>query len=439
MKKVLLCLVLQWCLLTGTNGQSFQDVEPIFLQKCATCHRSGDAAPFPLQTYEDIVKRISFIKKVITTGYMPPWQADAHYRSFANERRLSSQEKKMIVNWIEAKAPKGNYQKKSAQITRLLREQTAYHRSPDLTLQIDTTFHLVGDTKERFVVFQIPMDLPKDQAIEGVEFYTNNKKIIHHVNYGFYKVDDPSVDINQGAKVINTTDDPNTPSLLQQQKKLKQHMVYYTGWIPGTSVESYPKTFGWTLPKRGVILLTVHYSALAADEESIVGVNLFFQKTPIQRTVKVISLGSGGIGEKDITPPLLLLPGDRSKHHLQVQTKEDQSLLYVWPHMHYLGTSFTAYAVTPQQDTIPLVRIAKWDFRWQELYRFKELIKVPKGSVIHLDCSYDNTEDNPYNPNSPPATVFSFGDMDSKNEMMTLLLIYTPYKPGDEELDLENH
>jgi len=57
--------------------------------------------------------------------------------------------------------------------------------------------------------------------------------------------------------------------------------------------------------------------------------------------------------------------------------------------------------------------------------------------MIHLDCTYDNTADNPFNPNNPPQPVFSFGDMSSKNEMMTLLLLYTNYQEGDEALELK--
>jgi hypothetical protein len=67
----------------------------------------------------------------------------------------------------------------------------------------------------------------------------------------------------------------------------------------------------------------------------------------------------------------------------------------------------------------------------------KKLVRIPKGSVINLDCTYDNTSNNPSNPNSPPKGVFSFGDMSSANEMMTLLLIYTPYRDGDEKISLD--
>lgn len=439
MKRIFLLSFFVLCCISESFSQkiTFKDVEPIFTAKCVACHRPGDAAPFSLITYQDISKKLTTIKKVVTSGYMPPWQADNHYRQFANDRSLTDSEKQKILSWIDDKAPKGNYSDKTDAGKQALLGVTAYNRKPDLTLKIDSSFIIKGDNKERFVVFKIPFESDQLRHIEAIELYSNNKKVVHHINYGFYDVADPSVDIRSGDWAINTTDDNESSTKLRQHIDFKRKMAYYTGWIPGTSVESYPKDFGWILPKRGVVLLTAHYSPSAVDESSIVGVNLFFRKDSVKREVKAISLGSGGIGERDINPPLFLLPNDVSRHTLQVQTREDQSVMFIWPHMHFLGKEFYAYAVTPQKDTIKLVHIPKWDFRWQELYKVKQLIKVPKGSVIHLDCTYDNTADNPFNPNNPPKPVVSFGDMNSKNEMMTLLMIYSAYQEGDENIVLE--
>jgi hypothetical protein len=104
--------------------------------------------------------------------------------------------------------------------------------------------------------------------------------------------------------------------------------------------------------------------------------------------------------------------------------------------MHYLGKEFYAYAVTPDNDTINLVHIPEWDFRWQELYRMKKLVKIPKGSVINMIGVYDNTTGNPSNPNNPPKMVFSTGNMTATDEMFTLLMIYVPYQEGDEDVNL---
>ena len=432
---------LRW--MTGYSQEiTYQTVEPIFLKRCVACHRPGDAAPFSLTTYADISKRISFIKEVITKSYMPPWRADVHYRDFANNRMLTEQEKKTLLEWIDNKAPKGAIPVVAAReelqpiaAREELLKVTAYGRKPDLTLKIDSAFTVKGDNLERFILFKVPFEFLEGHNIEAIEFFTNNKKIIHHINYGFYEVADTSVDIRGGRSVINTTEEESTQK--DPYGALKKRMTYYTGWIPGASTESYPRDFGWVLPRRGVILLTAHYSAIAKEEKSIVGVNLFFRKDPIKRRVQIISLGSGGVAENDISPPLFIPAGRVSTFHLKVKTQEEQSLLCVWPHMHLLGKEYYAYAVTPSGDTIPLVHIPDWDFRWQELYKFKKLIRIPKGSVVNMDCTYDNTVDNPFNPNSPPKGVFSLGDMSSTNEMMTLLLIYVSYQDGDEEMSQE--
>jgi len=409
--------------------EGFASVERIFQTRCATCHRPGEAAPFSLLTYEDIVKRTSFIKKVIMSGYMPPWRADEHFRDYSNDRSLTPEEKTQILRWIDAGAPKGP----PSGLSGGSMVATVYGRAPDLTLKIDSPFLVPGDDAERFIVFKIPFELPEGKNVEALEFTCNNKKIIHHINYGFYDVPDTSIPIRGGDPFIDG--DKRGPQLAEYEP-LKKNFVYYTGWIPGASYESYPAGFGWTIPKRGVMLLTVHYTALGAEEHSMVGVNIFLTPKSITRPVKIISLGSGGVGQEDIQPPFVILAGHVDTFHLEVKTQEDQSLLYVWPHMHYLGKEFTAYAVSPKGDTIPLVHIPHWDFRWQELYRMKHLVSLPAGSIVHVIGVYDNTADNPFNPNSPPHLVISTGNMDSKNEMLTLLLIYVAQETGDEKLKL---
>jgi hypothetical protein len=415
-----------------TFGQTYTDVQSIFASKCAPCHHAGGAAPFALTAYDDVKKRTSFIKEVISTGYMPPWKADTHYRDFANNRTLDPKDKAAILDWIASNAPKGS----TAAVKTTVPQQEPLNRAPDLVLKTTTSFTVKGNNQERFIVYKIPFELPDTQNVEGLELYTNNKKIIHHINYGFYNVPGTAMDLRAGPEWIDTdTDSAGIESAAYGP--LKRSMVYYSGWIPGTTNEFYPKQFGWVLPKRGVLLLTVHYSAIAGDEGSVVGVKLFFKQQPVQRSVRIISLGSGGIGESDITPHLVLFPNEVSTFHLKVKTIETQSILYVWPHMHYLGKEFYAFAVTPEQDTINLVHIPAWDFRWQELYRMKKLVKIPAGSVINMVGVYDNTASNPANPNSPPKLVLSTADMKAADEMFTLMMIYVPYQTGDENISLE--
>lgn len=413
----------------------YRDIAPVIDAKCASCHKPADSGPFSLLTYEDVAKRASFIKKVTQDRYMPPWKADPHYVSFANERALSGKEIDLIAQWVDAKMPKGKEIKK--EIKKNNTGTTIYGRKPDLVLKTADTFHVTGDNLERYIVYKIPFELEDSANVEAVEFYCNNKKLIHHANYAVHAVPDENIDIKKTVPFINLTEDDRRK--YDQYIPYTKVMTYYGGWIPGASYESYPKGFGWVMPKRGVILLTVHYGPSVTDEQSICGINLFFTKTPVSRKVKVISFGSGGIGEREIDPPFFIPANTEKKFTLEVTNpNEDQSILYVWPHMHLIGKDFKAYVTTPAGDTTRLVYIPRWDFRWQEIYRFKQLVKVAKGSVIHIECTYDNTSANPFNPNSPPKNIFSRGDMKTTDEMMTLMMIFLPYKEGDEKLVLEN-
>lgn len=414
----------------------YQDVEPIITSKCSPCHRPGEAAPFTLTSFEDVAKRTNFIKKVVETRYMPPWQADNGYVHFANDRSLTSEEIETIVKWIDKGAREG---KKTKNIqSQDVYNVTGYGRSPDLTFTALDTFIVKGNNTERFVEFKIPFELDKPFNVEAIEFYSNNKRLIHHVNYAVQVIADTTIDIHQAPSFANYTDGGklyNDPYGI-----FKKDLAYYGGWIPGASFETYPANVGWVLPKRGVILMTVHFSPTPVDEISINGINLFFTDKPIEREVTVVSFGSGGLGENDIRPLFFMIPADKvTEYSLKfTNPKEDLSLLYIWPHMHYIGKSFKAYFTTAAQDTVPLVNIPNWDYRWQEMYRYKTFMKIPKGSTIHMECAYDNTAENPFNPFSPPQPIFSYSNMKSDQEMMTLLLLYIPYRENDEFLTTDN-
>jgi len=66
------------------------------------------------------------------------------------------------------------------------------------------------------------------------------------------------------------------------------------------------------------------------------------------------------------------------------------------------------------------------------MYWFPTLKKLPKGTILNVEGTYDNTADNPSNPFNPPQLVYSSGEMKSTDEMMTLVMIYLPYEKGDE-------
>lgn len=404
-----------------------EHIAPIVQQRCAPCHRPGTAAPFSLLTYDDVAKRAKMIERVTGTRYMPPWKADHSYQSFANEKLLTSEEIDKIKRWVEDGAPQGKEVKGNRKDRN---DQTPALRNADVVISVHKPFTIEGDLKENFILSVIPFEFEKELSVESIEYISDNLKLIHHANFGIYAVD-PSLDISGDTLSINSND---LSAYSNRLGELTKNLVYYNGWVPGSTPISFAKGLGFKLPKRGVIVLTNHYAPSAVKKTERSSLKFYFSKTVVERTVNTLSIGSGGIGE--ITPSLMIFPNEIKTFYIRMEIVEPLSLLYVWPHMHLIGKKFTAYYTTASQDTVPLVRINDWDFNWQEAYKFKKLMKIPKGAVLTIEGVYDNTARNPHNPNSPPMIVFSDGLMGTKNEMLSLILVYLPYKEGDENLEL---
>lgn len=150
----------------------------------------------------------------------------------------------------------------------------------------------------------------------------------------------------------------------------------------------------------------------------------------------------GTNGSSAIEPPLLIPAGQITHHRTAFQIKADVSLLTINPHMHLLGSSLKAYAVKPSGDTVNLISIPRWDFRWQYTYTFTHMLRIPRGSWIVCEATYDNRASNPNNPYSPPRTVgerleYGGASMRATDEMLQLIIGYTPYQKGDEALTLQ--
>jgi hypothetical protein len=131
-------------------------------------------------------------------------------------------------------------------------------------------------------------------------------------------------------------------------------------------------------------------------------------------------------------------PNTVKTFHIKATMPEDISLISIVPHMHLIGKKFWAYAIKQNGDTIPLIRINNWDFRWQYFYKFPKLLKIPKGTTIYVEGEFDNTAENPNNPFNPPREIREReGSMRTTDEMFQLIVTYVPYQKGDEEFDLE--
>jgi hypothetical protein len=208
--------------------------------------------------------------------------------------------------------------------------------------------------------------------------------------------------------------------------------------LPGVEPALYPEGIGgYHLKKNSALLLdNIHYGPSPIDTTDESTFNFFFDSKAPERPTADFILGTSGISP--IVPPLVVPPNEIKSFRTHYVLPEAISLLTVNPHMHLLGKSFKAYAITPTKDTINIISIPKWDFRWQYFYTFERMLKLPGGTDMIVEGVFDNTVNNPLNPFNPPRTVSERdGSMRTTDEMFQLICTFLPYKEGDELISLE--
>lgn len=417
-----------------------EHIADIIYTKCATCHRPGESGPFDLLSYKDVYRRKKTIVKVTHSGYMPPWPADRSYSSFVGELYLSDKEKAIIKKWVEQGALEGEptFQKKPPVFPKGSQLGT-----PDFVIKFPKPYQIKGDNKDHYVIMKIPYELPTDKYVKVIEYVPGNRKRVHHVNgYMVVYEEGKKKDNSKGEYFVNNYESDMMAvwkrlDVMNDDGTFPLRIPSATNYLPGVVPPVYPSGIGgFTMKKKGAILLNdIHYGPTPKGETDESYFNVFFSDIAPERKFGEFQLGTYGVSKIE---PALMIPPDSIKTFVSKYTvQNDISIVTINPHMHLLGKSFLAYAITPDGQNIPLIKIDKWDFRWQYFYTFKKMQKIPRGTTIYVKATFDNTKNNPHNPFNPPRWVGEKeGSMSTKDEMLQFIVTYLEYQPGDENIIL---
>ena len=305
-------------------------------------------------------------------------------------------------------------------------------------------YAIEGDNSDQFIVVKIPYELAQDTFVKAIEFVPDNRKLLHHMNGHAIQYDD-SMKLNlYGGKFIVKYDRSISQHLLYRELDILNDDGSYpyltssiVNYLPGSVNTQYPDGIGGiSLKKKGHFLLKdVHYGPSPIDTTDQSSINIFFGDKKPERPVLEVMLGT--LGASKVVPPLLIPPDQVKTFTTTWTVPADMSVLTLNPHMHLLGKSMLAYAISPNNDTVPLISIPQWNFRWQFFYTFPKMVKLPAGTVIYVEAVFDNTLNNPENPFDPPRTIRERnGSMGTTDEMFQFIITYLPYEDGDENISL---
>ncbi len=412
-----------------------EHVAPIIYENCTNCHRAGEIGPFPLTNYSEASSWASMIKFVTQSKYMPPWSPDVNYSHFVGEKTLTDAEIQTIADWVDNGAPQGDPSLEPPLPNFSTGSQVG---TPDLVLQMAQPHNITGNFKDDYRVFVIPSGFSNNKEIASLEFRPGNASVVHHVLFAY--------DLTGTAAAMDAaTSEYGYVSF----GDFGFNEAVFLPWIytPGNDPLVLPEGIGEIIPANADLLIQVHYAPVGIDQTDQSSINVFYKDVtdPIVREIQTgitspADIIGGGFGSFFIPPNDVKTFEAEGTSNLigisQVPTNQDISMIGINPHMHLLGKSYEIYAVTPTNDTINLINIPDWDFNWQGAYTFEKMVKIPANSQWFTKAVYDNTSNNPSNPNFPPQTV-TWGD-NTGDEMLIVFYYYVPYQNGDENIYLGN-
>jgi len=389
-----------------------EHVAPIVFKNCTSCHRPGEAAPFALQTYEEVRRHGRQIAAVTKAGTMPPWKAEPGSYPFKDTRRLTAQDIDTIGRWVADGMPTGDLTK----LPSLPSYPSGWQLGqPDLVLEMPDAYQVPADGRDIYRSFVIPLGLADDKWVRAIELRPSARSVVHHVLF--------FADQSGGAR---RADEADAEPGFSGMRRGAARSTPLGGWALGQQPHLYPDGIAMPLPAKSDLVLQFHFhpTGKAETEKSVIGF-YFAERAPDRRLTAIqLPVLFGYFAGVDIPA------GERS---FSVEDAfvlpVDVEGIAIGAHAHYLGRAMTMTATLPDGAEKTLLSIKDWDFAWQDRYLFESAVPLPKGTRLAARVSWDNSADNPRNPSSPPVRV-QWGEQ-SADEMGSVTLQVVPRQQSD--------
>jgi len=349
---------------------------------------------------------------------MPPWLPEKGFGDFADSRRLPDESVALIKAWVDGGMPEGN----AAEAPR----PPVYPKEwqlgkPDLVLEVDSPLTVPAEGTDLFRSFILPVPIERTRYIRAMEIRPGAASVVHHANVLIDRTASlrrqHASDWKQGIPGMEITVDSG------ESFDPDSHFLF---WKPDSPALVEPEGLPWRLDPGNDLILSMHLKPTGKPETVRGSIGLYFTDTP--PTAHPILLQLEHDGALDIPAgDAAFVVEDR------LTLPVDVDVLGVYPHAHYLGKRMEGYALLPNGEKKWLVLIADWDINRQAVYRFRQPLFLPKGSVLHMRYTYDNSKANIRNPSTPPVRVRAGNRSVDEMGHLWLQVLPHPVAGGDDD------
>lgn len=352
------------------------DIAPILHENCTSCHQPDEIAPMALRTYREARPWARSIARAVENRDMPPWDADPGFGPWANDISLSDDEIEAITRWAGSGAPRGEGEEP-------VYEQPAETSEwafgePDWVYEFDA-FDVAADGPDEFAMIPIETGFDEDRWIRAVEVQPGDREVVHHFI------------LWRASEASTQTQD-----------------AWIDAWAAGLGANQLPAGTARFLPKGRGLLGDFHYhpNGTASTDKTRVGV-WFAEPEEVEK--ELINLW--------VMNATFKIPAGDSNYEARASHifSEDVVVRSLTPHMHYRGKDMKYTAFLPDGEQRELLSVSRYDFNWQTGYEFVEPVALPAGTRIEVTAHWDNSADNPFNPD--PTVDVGWG-AESTDEML---------------------
>lgn len=382
-----------------------KEVVRIFQKHCQTCHHPGDIAPFSLIAYKDARPWAQAIREQVILRKMPPWKPQPGCGDFKDARRLSNDEIQILTAWVDGGAPEGS----ASDLPEPLQFPDGWPiGEPDAVVGMETDYAPPVNQGDIYRCFSVPTGLRGDRFLSGGDTHPGNRKIVHHV---------VAYADRTGISAQLDAQDPR-PGYTCFGGPGFNDAKFLAGWSPGTRGFFLPDGSGIKLSKGSRVVIQVHYHPGEESQSDRTELGLYFAKQPVTKQVDFYPM---------VVDTSFAIPPGAKRHEVtgqfNVPASQNWRLVGILPHMHLLGREIKLEMKRPGEPSQCLINILDWNFNWEDNYLFRDPVALPAGTQVRLSCVFDNSTDNPRNPNNPPKTVRWGGA--TTEEMAVALLSFT--------------
>lgn len=382
----------------------YKEIVPILEKSCLPCHSPGGVAPWSMDNYQKVKGWGKMIREVVRTGRMPPWQADDHYGNFVNDISLTALEVRALVHWIEDGFARDTEDDPLLRAARpQFKEWTLGKPDYLFTFDKERTIPATGIIPYQIVPAQVSVE--EDMWVRAIDLRPGNRKAVHHCDAAVQLPDELAAVEHVQEKSWSKRSGMTVDGVGQ----------IIAGYAPGyESLLVLPEDTGLFIPKGSRINFWMHYIPTGKEEKDSTALGLYLYKGKPARVYSVVQLSNKAIQ----------IPAGEKEYRISASHVFDREVVLVslTPHMHYRGHSMRLTAEYPDGRKEVLLSVPNFKFNWQRRYILTKPKTVPAGTKIIADGVYDNSSQNPDNPD--PSKVVTFGPQ-SSDEMFSAFIAYT--------------